>query len=1085
MRLRTRLVGLVATLTILGIVIGLPVALLAIGANPLPDEVPTLEQLRVFFTSPDDGTLALGFIALVGWAAWAFLAASLALEGVARVRRTSSPHLPGLALPQSAARGLIGAALLLFVTAPVGMPTAHASAGTAATASAVASTPSRAAPVPSGQLAPPATPQAQVTPPKAKPSTIDHTVKRGDTLWSLAEAHLGDGARYGEIVELNPKTLGDDPGFLAPGTVLTIPTPATEAAGADGTRVVEPGDTLSKIANEELGDPERYPEIYEASKDTAQPGDRQLVDPDLILPGWTLTIPGAATPATSPTAPTPKARVEGMAPSSTSAAPHSVPSGETPGAESDRPPAASTPSIPSSQSAPVPASVTDARTVDVEETSSVAPWMLAGLVGGGGVLAGSMALLLLRRRRAQFRARRPGRTIATPEPVLVPVEKTVTAIGSTTAPTVEHLDAALRRLAVSHAGSGQAMPQVAAVQMTLTGLTLHLSGPSTLDAPWQGTEDHLHWTLPAQADAAAVGPLVEDQPAPYPMLCTIGASDAGDVWMLNLEDLDLVITGDVDYGRDFARYIAAEIACNPWSHGVTVDLIGVATEVAAMNPERVRVHTGDDPAADLVADAVAMIDRSQDAGTDVSTARAAQLGADPWPAKMLMVDAAADTTPALEQLLDLVRTHGGHTGTSVVVRGEELAGDGIEVQISASGRIVMPTSGLDLIAVGLTADEAQGCAALLAQSEDLEDVDIPSVDESDEESWKAWTDEAGALREEYTLPRISLNDVDEEDAQPAAPPTSILADPDEEYVEHGATTVADLNALAPRVTPQVRDAVLNADPTLDDDLERWHSDTCDLPRLTFLGPVTARTRGAALAKRKPYFTELLAYLVTRRHGATPDEVADTFNISQTKARDYVNTVRDWLGTNPRTGDKHLPDARKAPLAQMRGTSVYQVLDALVDADLFRRLRVRGEARGAEGIDDLCAALRLVQGRPFDNLRKGGWYWLSEGDRLDQHMVCAVVDVAHLITTHSLRDGDLKSARLAAETAALAAPDEEIPRLDLAAVAAAEGHANEADRILRDEILNRTDDDGPPAELSERTQQIIAGKDWLKRSQQAS
>ncbi|KGN41895.1 LysM peptidoglycan-binding domain-containing protein [Knoellia aerolata] len=1074
-----------AALIILGIVIGLPVALLAIGANPLPDEVPTLEQLRVFLTSPDDGTLALGFITLVGWAAWASLAASLAMEGIARVRRTSPPHLPGLALPQSAARGLIGAALLLFVTAPVGMPTAHGSVGTAATASAAVSTPSIAAPVPSGQLAPSATPQAQVVPPEAKPSTIEHTVKRGDTLWSLAEAHLGDGARYGEIVELNPKTLGDDPGFLTPGTALTIPTPHTKAAGADDTRVVELGDTLSEIAKDELGDPDRYPEIYAASKDTAQPGDRRLVDPDLILPGWTLTIPGAATPATSPTAPTSKAPAESVAPPPASTAPHSVPSGETPGAETTNPPAASTPSIPSGQSVPAPAS-----TGAVEETSSVAPWMLTGLVGGGGVLAGSMALLLLRRRRAQFRARRPGRTIATPKPVLIPVEKTVTAIGSTTAPTVEHLDAALRRLALSHTSAGQAMPEVAAVQMTQTGLTLHLSGPSTLDAPWQGTEDHLHWTLSAQADPATVEPPVEEQPAPYPMLCTIGASDAGDVWMLNLEDMDLVITGDADYGRDFARYIAAEIACNPWSHGVKVDLIGVATEVAAMNPERMRVHTGDDPATDLVADAVAMIDRSQDAGTDVSSARAAQLGADPWPARMLMVDTAADTTPALEQLLDLVRTHGGHTGTSVVVRGEDLASDGIEVQISTSGRIVMPTSGLNLIAVGLTADEAQGCAALLAQSEDLEDVDIPSVD-ADEESWKAWTDEAGALRDEYTLPRSSHDDEDEwadpngEAAQGAASPTSILTDPDEEYVEHGATTIADLNALAPRVTPQVRDAVLNADPTLDDDLERWHSDACDLPRLTFLGPVTARTRGAALAKRKPYFTELLAYLVTRRHGATPDEVADTFNISQTKARDYVNTVRDWLGTNPRTGDKHLPDARKAPLAQTRGTSVYQVLDALVDADLFRRLRARGEARGAEGIDDLCAALRLVQGRPFESLRKGGWYWLSEGDRLDQHMVCAVVDVAHLVTTHSLRKGDLKRARLAAETAALAAPDEEIPRLDLAAVAAAEGHPNEAGRILRDEILNRTDDDGPPAELSERTQQIIAGRDWQKHSQQAS
>jgi hypothetical protein len=64
------------------------------------------------------------------------------------------------------------------------------------------------------------------------------------------------------------------------------------------------------------------------------------------------------------------------------------------------------------------------------------------------------------------------------------------------------------------------------------------------------------------------------------------------------------------------------------------------------------------------------------------------------------------------------------------------------------------------------------------------------------------------------------------------------------------------------------------------------------------------------------------------------------------------------------------------------------------------------------------------------------------------------------------------ARLAAETAALAAPYEEIPRLDLAAVAAAEGHHAEAQRIIRDEICNRTDDDNAPPELPTRTEEIL-------------
>ncbi len=224
-------------------------------------------------------------------------------------------------------------------------------------------------------------------------------------------------------------------------------------------------------------------------------------------------------------------------------------------------------------------------------------------------------------------------------------------------------------------------------------------------------------------------------------------------------------------------------------------------------------------------------------------------------------------------------------------------------------------------------------------------------------------------------------------------------------------------------------------------------------------------------------TELLAFIALRRLGATTDEVADTFGITKAKARDYVLTIRQWLGTNPRTKDYHLPDARLAPAAAIRDVPVYQVIDLLIDADLFRRLRVRGEARGGqEGIADLRAALSLVQGRPFDfpveREQGGGWAWLLEGDRIDEHLTVAIVDVAHVVTTHALAAGDLRLARMATETAALAAPYEEIPRLDLAAVAAAEGHHAEAQRIIRDEICNRTDDDNAPPELPTRTEEIL-------------
>lgn len=48
--------------------------------------------------------------------------------------------------------------------------------------------------------------------------------------------------------------------------------------------VVKPGDNLSKIARELLGDASRWSEIYEANKD-------RIEDPNLIHPGQELDIP--------------------------------------------------------------------------------------------------------------------------------------------------------------------------------------------------------------------------------------------------------------------------------------------------------------------------------------------------------------------------------------------------------------------------------------------------------------------------------------------------------------------------------------------------------------------------------------------------------------------------------------------------------------------------------------------------------------------------------------------------------------------------------------------------------------------------
>ena len=124
--LRQRLTGLLATVAVLGIIIGLPALFLAIGANPISDQAPTLQSVKDALLAPDDGTLILGLFKVIGWAAWAFMTLSLVVETIARLRRVEAPKLPGLGRPQAAAHGLIGLAALLFIAAPIAAQAANA-----------------------------------------------------------------------------------------------------------------------------------------------------------------------------------------------------------------------------------------------------------------------------------------------------------------------------------------------------------------------------------------------------------------------------------------------------------------------------------------------------------------------------------------------------------------------------------------------------------------------------------------------------------------------------------------------------------------------------------------------------------------------------------------------------------------------------------------------------------------------------------------------------------------------------------------------------------------------------------------------
>src|SRR5665647_971908 len=118
------------------------------------------------------------------------------------------------------------------------------------------------------------------------------TVTRGDTLWGLAERHLGDGHRYAEIYDLNagrPQADGralTDPDLIYPGWVFAlpsqvvdgaagVPTTAPDVAPAVGTplpNTVTPLDADAQQLPEPHGAPDQAaPPNHEAGPDDAPP----------------------------------------------------------------------------------------------------------------------------------------------------------------------------------------------------------------------------------------------------------------------------------------------------------------------------------------------------------------------------------------------------------------------------------------------------------------------------------------------------------------------------------------------------------------------------------------------------------------------------------------------------------------------------------------------------------------------------------------------------------------------------------------------------------------------------------------------
>jgi hypothetical protein len=303
--------------------------------------------------------------------------------------------------------------------------------------------------------------------------------------------------------------------------------PTHHPAAPAPTCVVRRRDSLWRLAERHLGDGLRWREIYDLNRGRPQPGGRTLTNPDLILPGWTLRLPEDATglqpphPAAAPPA--------AVAPTSPAVPPVPAPLpiiGPSPIVTTPAMPASPAPVTPGTTR---PVRVEDASApghrpgVDDDDRYPV-PAALAGAT----LLAAGVVATLRGLRRRQIRERRRGRSIPLPTGPPQAAERLIRAAAATGPANRLDLALRLLAHQLAQASDPDST-RIELVRVDGDSIEVLLTNPIDAPAGPFDQTDGIVWTLPVGGAGEELDCIASRQSSPAPALVSVGHLDGRQV----------------------------------------------------------------------------------------------------------------------------------------------------------------------------------------------------------------------------------------------------------------------------------------------------------------------------------------------------------------------------------------------------------------------------------------------------------------------------------------------------------------------------------------------------------------------------